>query len=177
MTTTLHRGHICNASAAQRRLTRSLCGTKVPHPYRKGEKTASFDPSLRTQYAIKAVVRLALAHGARPVHAHEVADFGDIPRKFVEQVMHDLRQAGIVTSRRGRTGGYVLARDPGEISFADVVEAVEGPFPGGGTNGSEADTIIQPIWDRVRREAWDVLCTMSVGEAADRATASPMYYI
>ena len=123
-------------------------------------------------------MRLALASGARPVHAHEIADFGDIPRKFVEQVMHDLRQAGIVTSRRGRSGGYELTRDPGDITFADVVEAVEGPFNGGfGRNGAEADRIIQPVWDRVRREAWDVLCTMSVGEAAARAAASPMYYI
>ena len=123
-------------------------------------------------------MRLALAYGARPVHGREIADFGDIPRKFVEQVMHDLRQAGIVSSRRGRAGGYELTRDPGRITFADVVEAVEGPFGGGlGRNGNEADSIIQPVWDRVRREAWDVLCTMSVGEAAARAAASPMYYI
>ena len=123
-------------------------------------------------------MRLALAYGARPVHAHEIADFGEIPRKFVEQVMHDLRQAGIVSSRRGRTGGYELARDAGDITFADVVAAVEGPFNDGfGRNGAEADRIIQPVWDRVRREAWDVLCAMSVGEAAARAAASPMYYI
>ncbi len=132
---------------------------------------------MRTQYALKAVVRLALARGPRPVQAQEIADFGEIPRKFVEQVMHDLRQAGIVTSRRGRMGGYALARDPAEISFADVVAAIEGPLVAGGGNGNEADTIIQPVWDRVRREAWDVLCTMSVGEAAERAAASPMYYI
>jgi Rrf2 family protein len=133
---------------------------------------------LRTQYAIKAVVRLALASEAKPVHARDIADFGGIPRKFVEQVMHDLRQAGIVTSRRGRTGGYELTRDPGDITFADVVAAVEGPFDGGFVrNGVEADVIIRPVWDRVRREAWDVLCTMSVGEAAARAAASPMYYI
>ena len=123
-------------------------------------------------------MRLALASGAKPVQAREIADFGDIPRKFVEQVMHDLRQAGIVTSRRGRTGGYELSRDAGDITFADVVEAVEGPFSDGfGRNGAEADRIIQPVWDRVRREAWDVLCTMSVGEAAARVAASPMYYI
>jgi len=123
-------------------------------------------------------VRLALASDARPVHAREIADFGDIPRKFVEQVMHDLRQAGIVTSRRGRTGGYELTRDPADITFADVVTAVEGPFGNGfGRNGAEADSIVQPVWNRVRREAWDVLCAMSVGEAAARAAASPMYYI
>ena len=123
-------------------------------------------------------MRLALASDARPVHAREIADFGDIPRKFVEQVMHDLRQAGIVTSRRGRTGGYELTRDPADITFADVVTAVEGPFGNGfGRNGAEADSIVQPVWNRVRREAWDVLCAMSVGEAAARAAASPMYYI
>ncbi len=123
-------------------------------------------------------MRLALAHGARPVHANEIADFGDIPRKFVEQVMHDLRQAGIVSSRRGRAGGYELTRDPSFITFADVVEAVEGPFAGnGGRNESVADEIIRPVWDRVRREAWAVLCTMSVGDAAARAAASPMYDI
>ena len=123
-------------------------------------------------------MRLALAHGARPVHADEIADFGEIPHKFVEQVMHDLRQAGIVSSRRGRAGGYELTRDPAAISFADVVEAVEGPFgERAGRNGNVADGIIQPVWDRVRREAWDVLCTMSVGEAAARAAASPMYSI
>jgi Rrf2 family cysteine metabolism transcriptional repressor len=158
-------------------LTGASQRTKVPHSWKKGEETPSFEPSLRSRYAIKAVVCLALGSGSRPVRAQEIADFGGIPPKFVEQVMHDLRQARIVTSRRGRMGGYALARDPDEISFADVVAAVEGRLVVGGTEENEVDAIIRPVWDRVRQEVWDILCTMSVGEAADRAATSPMYYI
>ena len=66
--------------------------------------------STKSGYAIKALVRLALANGDAPVAARDIVAFTGIPPKFLEQVMHDLRQAGLVESRRGKGGGYVIAR-------------------------------------------------------------------
>ena len=84
--------------------------------------------STRCRYAIKALVRLALSYGGPPVQSRDIAVFGGIPAKYLEQVMHDLRQGGLVTSTRGKNGGYVLALPPDTISFAQVREIVDGPF-------------------------------------------------
>jgi Rrf2 family protein len=140
---------------------------------------ASLDLSLRSEYAIKAAVRLALSYGNGPVRARDIAEFGGIPPKFVEQVMHDLRQAGLVSSRRGKSGGYELARNPTLVRLAQVVEAVEGPLEETPplSPGDEAGRFVQPVWERVRQAAWSVLWSMSLGDAAARAPATPMYYI
>ena len=82
--------------------------------------------STKSDYAIKALVRLALADGTAPVTARDIVAFTGIPPKFLEQVMHDLRQAGLVESQRGKGGGYVIARDPATVSFADVIDLIDG---------------------------------------------------
>ena len=88
--------------------------------------------SLKSQYAIKALVRLAAAQADEPVQAREIAQFGGIPAKFLEQVMHDLRTAGLVRSLRGKNGGYTLTRDPAQITFAAVIDVIEGSHGGAG---------------------------------------------
>lgn len=134
--------------------------------------------ALRTQYALRALVCLTVKRGDGVVSGGEIADFGGIPRKFVEQVMHDLRQAGLVRSRRGKLGGYVLAHSPDAISVLDVLEAVEGPLAGLGRmrGGDPVGPLLEPVWDDVRVSLRESLGATSVAGVADRI-AEPMYHI
>jgi Rrf2 family protein len=135
--------------------------------------------SVRTQHAIKAVLCLAIGYGGPPVHAREIARFGGIPPKFLDQVMADLRQAGLVIGRRGKGGGYLLARDPHEISFADVFEAVEGSWGGLARMPAtdDAEALVEPVWRDVRQATRDVLSAATFADIAARADTSAMYYI
>ena len=80
----------------------------------------------KADYAVRAAVELAAAGDL--VTAEQVADAQGIPLNFLENILRDLRRAGVVDSRRGQQGGYTLARPAGEISVADVIRAVEGPL-------------------------------------------------
>jgi Rrf2 family protein len=133
--------------------------------------------SLRAEYAVKAVLRLALTHGGQPVQAREIAVYGGIPAKFVEQIMHDLRAARLVTSVRGRAGGYVLARAPEEITFADIVDATEGPRQATNGRARGADTLVEPVWRSVDAAVRDILQSVSFADVTANAVDSPMYYI
>ena len=81
----------------------------------------------KADYAVRAAVELAASDGS-PIAADRIAEAQDIPANFLENILLDLRRAGIVESRRGANGGYLLARPAKEIVVADVVRAVEGPL-------------------------------------------------
>ena len=85
--------------------------------------------SAKADYAVRAAAELAAAApGGRPVKGEQLASAQGIPQKFLENILADLRTAGLVRTRRGAEGGYALARAPAEISLADVMRAVEGPL-------------------------------------------------
>jgi len=83
--------------------------------------------SAKADYAIRAAVELAAA-GDGPVKGERIARAQRIPPNFLENILADLRNAGIVGSRRGADGGYWLARPADEVSIADVIRAVDGPL-------------------------------------------------
>ena len=83
--------------------------------------------SAKVDYALRAVIELAASPDG-PVKGERVAQAQEIPLKFLENILGDLRHAGIVRSQRGVEGGYWLARPPEEITVAEVVRAVEGPI-------------------------------------------------
>ena len=83
--------------------------------------------SAKVDYALRACLELA-ASPPGPVKGERIATAQSIPPKFLENILLDLRQAGVVASRRGVEGGYWLARPAEEISVADVIRAVEGPI-------------------------------------------------
>ena len=86
--------------------------------------------SAKADYAVRAAVELAALQTpeSRPVKGDHVATAQSIPIKFLENILLDLRQAGLVNSRRGPEGGYWLARPAAEISVADVIRAADGPL-------------------------------------------------
>jgi Rrf2 family protein len=83
--------------------------------------------SAKADYALRASLELATAVETH-VKAEALARAQRIPLRFLEQILLDLKHAGLVASQRGAEGGYWLAKPPGEISLADVIRAVEGPL-------------------------------------------------
>src|SRR3989338_3329951 len=79
-------------------------------------------------YALKTVLDLALHYGSGLVTIHDLAKRIDAPLKFLEQVLLDLKRGGFVESRRGKVGGYLLARPPARIKLGEVVRFIDGPI-------------------------------------------------
>jgi Rrf2 family protein len=82
----------------------------------------------RGDYALKAVLDLALNYGKELSTIHDIAKRIDAPIKFLEQVLLELKKGGFVESRRGKVGGFLLAKAPGKITVGDVVRFVDGPI-------------------------------------------------
>jgi len=82
--------------------------------------------SVRGEYALRALLVLAERYADAVVPIQTIATQQNIPRRFLEQILHGLKGAGLVESRRGITGGYRLARPPAQISLASIIRQVDG---------------------------------------------------
>ena len=127
--------------------------------------------SAKADYAIRAAVELAAA-GEGPVKGDRIAQAQGIPPNFLENILGDLRNAGIVMSRRGADGGYWLARPAGEISLADVIRAVDGPLAN--VRGVRSDQLsydgnagaLADVWIAVRASLRSVLEQVTLADVA-----------
>lgn len=121
-----------------------------------------------------AAVDLAMQSGSAPVQAKSIARRQGIPARFLEQVLHAMKKAGLVSSLRGAQGGYALTRKPSDLSVADVLEALEGSFPPRiGLNGhapigrrSKSELLLEKVWERVLEAERRVLEEISIEELA-----------
>jgi Rrf2 family protein len=84
--------------------------------------------SAKAKYGLKAVVRLAMESQSRPVLGADLATQERIPKKFLEQILLDLKRHGILVSRRGKFGGYQLLKDPASITFGSILRIIDGPI-------------------------------------------------
>src|SRR3954468_23286775 len=82
--------------------------------------------STKAEYGVRVLVELAARDGHSPVPLTEIAEANGLPLAYLEHLVARLRKAGLVESRRGARGGYLLARDAADITMAEVVEALEG---------------------------------------------------
>ena len=118
--------------------------------------------SAKIEYAVRALVQLA-AEGGGPVKGEKLAEAQQIPPKFLESILAQLRHDGLLTSRRGGDGGYWLARPATEITVADVMRATEGPLAR--VRGLPPETVyyqgaaarLSEVWIAVRASLRDVL--------------------
>lgn len=117
--------------------------------------------STRGDYASRALVSLSLHGGMEaPTPVRDIAERTGLPQPYLEQILLALKGAGLVRSKRGVGGGYVLARDPAEITLAQVVRAVDGPIALGDfaephTDGAcdhEGQCVLLAIWHNVGAE-------------------------
>ena len=127
--------------------------------------------SLRSTYGIMAAVDMAMQAGSGPIQAKSIARRQGIPARFLEQVLHAMKKAGLVSSLRGAQGGYVLSKKPSELSIAEILEALEGPLFQGGVNGrlsptTKSDPLLAKIWTRVNLAEREVLQGITVEELA-----------
>jgi len=84
--------------------------------------------SQKARYALHALIVLAQHDGEEPMQIADVAEEARVPRKFLEQILVDLKRRGIVRSQRGRAGGYFIGKPAKEITFADVIRTIDGPL-------------------------------------------------
>lgn len=82
----------------------------------------------RGQYGLKALFELSLRHGSGPVPLHQIAEAQGLPEHYLEQLMGPLRKAELVRSIRGAQGGYLLGRNPEEITVGEILRVLEGPL-------------------------------------------------
>ncbi len=127
----------------------------------------------KSEYGVLASIDLACNYGAGPVSAREIAERRSIPPRFLEQLFVALRRAGIVSAVRGAKGGFVLTRDPAEISVLDVVEALEGPLQASVCDsGREAGCVksgscaAAPVWARATSALKDVFASTTLASLA-----------
>ena len=127
--------------------------------------------SAKADYAIRAAVELAAA-GEGPLKGDRIAKAQGIPPNFLENILADLRNAGIVGSRRGAEGGYWLARPADEVSLADVFRAVDGPLAN--VRGVRSDQLsyegsaeaLADVWVAVRASLRGVLEQVTLADVA-----------
>lgn len=133
--------------------------------------------SQKTRYALRALLHLAESEQGKSVQAAEIARLQQVPRKYLELILLDLKKAGFIASRRGPGGGYVLARPSAEISFADVLRATEGPialvpcaslnfYARCGDCHDESSCAIRRVMARVREDTVRTLSQTSLADAA-----------
>jgi len=128
--------------------------------------------SAKADYAVRAMVELAATIEEKPIKAERIATAQDIPLNFLENILGELRHAGLVRSHRGAEGGFRLARDPTEISVADVIRAVDGPLAsvrGAPPEESEykgASETLPRVWIAVRASLRRVVEHVTVADIA-----------
>jgi Rrf2 family protein len=133
--------------------------------------------SQRTKYGLRALIALAEAPRGQVVQIQEIAERQNVPRKFLELIMLDLKRHGFVFSQRGRAGGYLLARPAEQISFGQVLRAMDGPIaplPCASVTGyrkctdceDEATCAIRKVMREVRDAMAAILDQTSLADAA-----------
>ena len=145
--------------------------------------------SQKCQYAFRAVFELARRYGnEQPVSVAEIASAQAIPPRFLEQILAELKQGGIVISRRGAQGGYVLAVSPDELRAGDVIRFIEGPISPVKciVSGEEPDCslrdkcVFMDFWRRAKEAVEQVYDGTTFGdlvhEAASRTDAQCVNY-
>jgi Rrf2 family protein len=144
--------------------------------------------SRKTDYALKTVLDLAL-HDQQVVPGPDIARRQDIPLKFLEQILLALKGAGVVTSRRGKHGGYLLTKRPSKITLASVVRLSEGslslaPNAGefvGPATAAEVESPLREVWadidDFIAAKLQEVTIQSLCDRVAERSGVGAIQYV
>jgi Rrf2 family protein len=129
--------------------------------------------SAKADYAVRAAAELAAAQASgAPLRAESIATVQGIPQRFLENILSDLRHAGLVNSQRGAEGGHRLARPAAEITVADVIRAVDGPLAA--VRGDRPESVVyagaavplQRVWIAVRKNLREVVEHVTLADLA-----------
>ena len=123
-----------------------------------------------TRYGTRAVFDLAYYSSGMPVHVKDIAKRQEVPLKFLEQIFHKLKKAAFIKSVRGPHGGYVLTKDPSEVTIGDIMRAVDEPLD---LVCCVSDTkackktkqcVTRPIWEETSKRIKDYLDTVTIAD-------------
>ena len=128
--------------------------------------------SAKSDYAVRALLMLAAAGHDRPIKGEAISSGQNIPAKFLENILLDLRRAGIVSSQRGSEGGYRLSRPAASITLAEVIRGVDGPLANiRGVRPEVAEyaepaTALREVWVAMRAAMRSVLEAVTLADVA-----------
>jgi Rrf2 family protein len=134
--------------------------------------------SVKVDYGCRVLAQLARHHGeGRLAHIEELARIEAVPANYLVQILSELRNGGLIMSRRGKQGGYVLSRPPEKITLYDIVKLIEGDLLElGGSADGQSGRRVQQVWRDVRA----ALEAKTKGYTLDMLVAKgpeEMYYI
>lgn len=135
--------------------------------------------STRGDYACRALLSMALREDhSSPVSVRDIAERTALPQPYLEQILLSLKGAGIVRSKRGVGGGYMLSREPGDIALSDIVRAVDGPITAGdfgephsdGACDHEGQCVLLAVWNHVGDRMRELLDSFTLADVAEMST-------
>lgn len=126
--------------------------------------------SAKAEYACLAMLALARHRPDEPpMRIREIAEAQQIPERYLVQILLQLKGAGLVTSVRGASGGYRLARGPGRVTIREVLGAIDGPEPAAREPRGEEAGALDSVWQEVRQAELEVLGRITLADVAERA--------
>lgn len=139
--------------------------------------------SAKSEYAIRAVLDIAIQSERGPLQVKEIAGHQLIPERFLEQVLSNLKRAGLVKSFRGAQGGYLLGRPADQITLADLIQAVEGPITLMECTSEEVSSrcrqssscVVKDVWSDVQSTLVEALNSVTVEDMCRRRREQEKY--
>jgi Rrf2 family protein len=136
--------------------------------------------STKGEYASRAMLELSLHHEEKPLHIRDISKAQDIPERFLEQILLQLKRAGYLRSRKGPNGGYYLSKPPGEINVAEVIRVMDGPLAPIDCVSVTAHEVcphesscgLKGLWKEVRDAVAKIMETATFEELAERTRAA-----
>ena len=134
--------------------------------------------TVKLEYACRALVQLAKRYEGSGVSSiEELANVEKIPAKYLAQILSELRNGGLVESRRGKQGGYLLARAPDQISISDVIFLIESEmFSESSRVSGDSGEAIAKAWAEIQERFEEIVRSITLAELAVRENQE-MYYI
>jgi Rrf2 family transcriptional regulator, cysteine metabolism repressor len=124
--------------------------------------------SVKGEYALHALIDLALQRPGEPVKIADIARRQKIPQKFLELILAGLKQGGFVESRRGAEGGYMLAQPADSLTLGEILRFVEGPHTGNRSGKARSrlrsEDPLSDVWERVDRAVSEILDKTTLGD-------------
>lgn len=139
------------------------------------------DISARTMYGLRALVTMASARTDDPMSIQTIAEREELPHKFLEGIMADLKRGGFARSKRGANGGYLLARPASEITLLQVIRHLDGPVAPAAYEDRTADgdmterqRAFLPVWIEIREATIRIMDNYTIQSIADSVPEEPL---
>lgn len=140
--------------------------------------------SAKVEYALLALLEMATCHSRKePVKISEITAKQPIPDRYLEQILTSLRRSGIVQSQRGMKGGYLLTREPWQITLLEILESIEGDQQEKSYSSAATPdkSLVYEVWQQAQQASHRVLGRLTLEDLRQRRDAylqgNPMYHI